>query len=103
MKWQDSYDGWLIELILLLEGYTFNYWMPNEQIAISNNHICPKLYQAVRAARKRAKLESTSWAIISFLNESCQNFYLSYEEHIALINSIYDFISSVTKNENPDS
>ena len=102
MKCQDSYHGWLIELIPLAEGYAFKCWMADEQIGISNNHIYPQLYQAIRAARKRAKLESASLALIGFLEESYKNCHLSNEEHIALINSIYDFTTSVRKLKNQD-
>ncbi|WP_414550431.1 hypothetical protein [Anabaena sp. CCY 0017] len=102
MKWQDSYHGWLIELILLPEGYAFKCWMPNEQIGISNNQIYPELYQAIRAGRKRAKLESASLALICFLEDSYENCHLSHEEHIALVNSIYEFTTSVSKFNNQD-
>ncbi|HYW18254.1 MAG TPA: hypothetical protein VE956_02900 [Nodularia sp. (in: cyanobacteria)] len=100
MKLQDSYHGWLIELIPLPEGYAFKCWMPDEHIGISNNHIYPELYQAIRAARKRAKLESASLALICFLNDAYKNCRFSDEEHIALVNLIYDFTTSGSKFKN---
>ncbi|MDB9305101.1 MULTISPECIES: hypothetical protein [Cyanophyceae] len=102
MKWQDSYHGWLIEVIPLPEGYAFKCWMPDEQIGISNNHIYPGLYQAMRAGRKRAKLESVSLALLCFLNDSYKNCHLSNEEYISLVNSIYEFTTSVSKLTNQD-
>jgi hypothetical protein len=96
MKWPDLYHGWLIELIPFPEGYAFKCWMPDEQIGISNNHIYPRLYQAMQAARTRAKLESANLAIVRFLNESYANCMISCEEHLALVNSIYNFTISVS-------
>jgi hypothetical protein len=97
MTWKDSYYGWLIELIPSSEGYAFKCWIPDKQIGISNYHIYPTLCQAMRAARKRAKLESASLALMRFLNESYNNSYLSSQEHIALAISISDFTTSAGK------
>ncbi|WP_242046548.1 hypothetical protein [Cylindrospermum sp. FACHB-282] len=96
MKEKNTYHGWVIELIPLSEGYAFKCWMPDEQIGISNNHIYPGLYQAVRAARKRVKLESASLALICFLNESYENCHLSHKECSALTSSISDFTTSAS-------
>jgi hypothetical protein len=97
MKWNNSYYGWLIELIPLPQGYVFKCWMLDEQIGITNNHIYPSPYQAIRAARKRAKLESASLALTHFLNESYKNYNLSPKEHVALVSSIFDFTTSASK------
>ncbi|RCJ42128.1 hypothetical protein A6770_07870 [Nostoc minutum NIES-26] len=97
MTWKDSYYGWLIELIPSSEGYVFKCWMPDEQIGISNYHVYPRVCQAIRAARKRAKLESASLALMGFLNESYNNCRLSSQEHIALMISISDYTASVGK------
>ncbi|WP_414545479.1 hypothetical protein [Nostoc sp. CCY0012] len=102
MNWKDSYYGWLIELIPLPEGYVFKCWMLNEQVGISNNHIYPRLSEAMRAARKRAKLESARLALIQFLNESYTNCHLSPQEHIALANSIFDLTTSAYQPQHRD-
>lgn len=103
MKYKDSYLGWLIELIPMPEGYMFKCWMPNEQIGISNYHIYPSLYQAIRAAKKRAKLESASLALIRFLNESSNNCKLNTQERVALKSSIFNFTTSASKPQIRDS
>ena len=100
IKLRDSDSGWLIELIPLSEGYVFKCWTPDEQIGISNNHAYPGLYQALKAARKRVKLESASLTIIDFLNEYYKNCNLSPQEHKYLINSISDFTTSTSKPDN---
>ncbi|WP_172642145.1 hypothetical protein [Cylindrospermum stagnale] len=97
MKEKNTYHGWVIELIPLSKGYAFKCWMPDEQIGISNNHIYPGTHQAIRAARKRVKLESASLALIRFLNESYKNCHLSPKEYLALASSISDFITSASK------
>ncbi|BAZ32848.1 hypothetical protein NIES4074_53550 [Cylindrospermum sp. NIES-4074] len=99
MENKNSYHGWLIELIPVLGGYVFKCWMLDEQIGISNNHIYPSLYQAMRAARKRAKLESASLALIDFLNESYRSSHLSFKERNALVSSIIDFTTSASKSK----
>lgn len=99
MTWKDSYYGWLIELIPCSEGYIFKCWMSDEQIGISNYHVYPSLCQAIRAAKKRAKLESASLALMRFLNESYKNSHLSSQEHIALAISISDFAASASKSK----
>ncbi|BAZ50898.1 hypothetical protein NIES4103_35210 [Nostoc sp. NIES-4103] len=103
MKCKDSYHGWLIELIPMPEGYMFKCWMSDGQIGISNYHIYPSLYQAIKAGRKRAKLESTSLALIHFLNESFKNCNLNLAEHVALVSSILDFTNSASKPQIIDS
>ncbi|YAF94263.1 MAG: hypothetical protein AB3A66_16825 [Nodularia sp. CChRGM 3473] len=102
MKWQDSYHGWLIELTPLSEGYVFKCWMPDGQIGISNNHIYPRFVQAIRAARKRIKLESASLVLIHFLDESYKNCHISSQEYIALTNSLFDFTTSASKPKERD-
>ncbi len=97
MKWKYLYHGWLIELIPLSQGYVFKCWMPDEQIGISNYHVYPQICDAIRAARKRAQLESTSLSLMRFLDESYENHYLSSKEHLALVSSIFDFTISASK------
>jgi len=99
MTWKDSYHGWVIELIPSSEGYLFKCWMPDEQIGISNNHIYPSLFDAVRAARKRVKLESVSLVLIRFINESYKQGNLSLHERLALTSSIFHFTASASKPE----
>lgn len=99
MAWKDSYYGWLIELIPSSQGYIFKCWLPNKQVEISNNHIYPSLFDAIRAARKRVKLESANLVLIQFINESYQNGNLSLQEHLDLTSSIFNFTASASKPE----
>jgi hypothetical protein len=99
MTWQDSYHGWLIELIPSSQGYLFKCWLPDEQIGISNNYIYPSLFDAVRGARQRVKLESASLVLIQFINESYENGNLSLNEHLALTSSVFNFTASASKPE----
>jgi hypothetical protein len=93
------YAGWMIELIPSSGGYIFQCWIPGEQIGISNRRIYPTPLKALVAAKKRAKLESTSLALIKFLNQSFKTRNLDPDEHIALTSSIFDFVAWSDKPE----
>ncbi|WGV25588.1 hypothetical protein [Halotia branconii] len=97
MKWKYLYHGWLIELIPLSQGYVFKCWMLDEQIGISNYHVYPQICDAIRAAKTRAQLESTSLSLTRFLDTSYENHYLSSQEHLALVSSISNFTISASK------
>lgn len=97
MTWKDSYYGWLIELIPSSQGYLFKCWLPNEQLGISNNYIYPTLFDAVRAARQRVKLESASLTLIQFISESHHHGIISLPEYMALTSSILNFTASASK------
>jgi hypothetical protein len=101
MNWKDSYYGWLIELIPQSEGFVFKCWMLDEQIGISNNQIYPRVFDAMKAARNRAKLESARLAIIQFLNESYGYGKITPQEHMALATSIFELTTyrDVSANE----
>jgi hypothetical protein len=103
MKLHDLYYGWLIELTPVSKGYVFKCWMPDQQIGISNYQIYPSLSQAIRAARKRAKLESVRLSLIHFLNESYQECNLTAHEHSSLLNSIFEYISASNQSKINDS
>ncbi|WP_413173404.1 hypothetical protein [Anabaena azotica] len=102
MKCKYLYYGWLIELIPLSKGYIFKCWMPNEEIGISNNHIYPSLFQAIMAARTRAKIESVRLSLLNFLTESYDNFQLTSQEYMTLKNSVIDFATVATQLEMQD-
>ncbi|MDB9459170.1 hypothetical protein PN480_12065 [Dolichospermum circinale CS-1225] len=91
IKLQYPYYGWLIEIIPSSKGYIFQCWIEDEQIAISDNHVYHSKSQAVRAAKKRAKLESTTFAIIQLLHEFNENYHINAQEYTSLLNSIVRF------------
>lgn len=99
MTFKEFYEGWLIELIPSPGGYTFQCWIPEEQIGISDRRVYPTQQRASAAAKKRAKLESASLALVKFLNQSYQSSCLNPDEHVALTNSIFNFISWNSKPE----
>ena len=93
------YAGWLIELVPSPGGYIFQCWIPGEQAGISDRQIYPTQFKALVAAKKRAKLESASLALINFLNQSFQTCNLNSDEHVALTSSIFDFVAWSDKPE----
>lgn len=97
MTWKDSYRGWVIELIPSSQGYLFKCWIPHAQIGISNNHIYPSPIDAIKAARKRVRLESASLVLIQFINESHEKGNISIKEHLALTSSVFDFTASASQ------
>jgi hypothetical protein len=87
------YAGWEIELIPSSGGYMFQCWIPGEQIGISDRQIYSTQFKALLAAKKRAKLESASLALIKFLNQSFKACNLDQDEHVALASSVFDFVA----------
>jgi hypothetical protein len=92
------HHGWLIDLIPEPNGYSFYCWDSQQGIAISDSRVYPSLQKTLASARHRADLESVNLALTGFLNEICGNcYYLTAEDHTALISSIAEFIQSATQ------
>lgn len=97
MNIQEAYHGWLIELIPEQTGYSFQCWLTEERIAISDRKTYATSEQALVVAKMRADLEAVSWAMLRFLNEVYGHCYISFKEHGALASSISEFVISASK------
>jgi len=87
-----DYHGWQIELILEMQGYSFQCWRVDGSEGISDCLVYATSEQALAAARRRADLESACLALLRFLNDiGGQNYYLTRDDRDALSRSILEY------------
>ena len=60
---KELYHGWHIELLPEATGYSFQCWLPNDRLAVSDRSLYPTLESARSAAQTRADLEAVRWAL----------------------------------------
>lgn len=94
---KELYHGWLIEVVLEPEGYSFQCWLPGEMMAVGDRQIYATVEEATLAARVRADLESLRWSLNRFLAEMHQLNRLSFNEQYALSNSITVFVKTLSR------
>lgn len=102
IKFKQFYHGWFIELIPTPTGYLFQCWMPDEKTGFSDRQIYPNFVQALKAAKRRAELETMNLALLDFLNQSYRSCNLSPQEYMALQQSIFTFVKQVSNTDMQD-
>lgn len=102
MTKKKPYHGWLIEVVPQQIGYTFQCWLPNEMVGVSDYQTYPNLESAFVAAQKRADLEAVRLAL-----RHCQSTLhcgdLDFEEYLTLADLILGVAPSHEKAVEPAS
>jgi hypothetical protein len=87
MQHRSFYHGWLIELDQQSWGYSFQCWLPNEWLGVSDRVLYPSTTAALAAAQSRADLEAARLAL-----EHCYSTFqqgeLPYEDYLTLTDLI---------------
>lgn len=91
---KEFYHGWLIELIPTLDGYSFQCWLPEEMVAVSDRQTYSTLEQALTVAKMRADSEAVCWVLAERLYEYYEQKMLSLEEYASMLESVVRFVSS---------
>ncbi len=88
------YHGWLIELIPMLDGYSFQCWLPEEMVGVSDRHTYSTVEQALTVAKTRADLEAVSWVLAELLFDYYEQKIISLEEYAGLLESVVRFVTA---------
>lgn len=89
---EESYHGWMVRVAQEQTGYTFQCWMSERQVGVTDARYYSTVEQALYAGRLRADLESVRLSLTAFLHGKLQRLLLNAEEQHALENSIAQYI-----------
>jgi hypothetical protein len=91
---EEFYHGWMIQVAQEHIGYTFQCWMSEQQIGVTDAQCYSTFEQAVSAGRFRADLESVRLSLTTFLRGKLHFLLLNSDERNALENSIAQYIDT---------
>ncbi|HEY9625459.1 MAG TPA: hypothetical protein V6C78_34385 [Crinalium sp.] len=91
---EEFYHGWVIRVAQEQVGYTFQCWMSEQQISVTDAQPYLTFEHAFRAGRWRADLESVRLSLTTFLHGKLHRLLLNADERSALENSIAQYIDT---------
>ena len=91
---EEFYHGWVIQVAQEHAGYTFQCWMSDQQVGVTDAQSYATLEHALRAGRLRADLESVRLSLTAFLHGKLKLLLLNPDERNALENSIAQYIDT---------
>lgn len=95
---EEFYHGWIIQVAHQSVGYTFQCWMSEKYIGVTDAQHYSTFDQALQAGRLRADLECVRLSLTNFLRGKLKVLLLYPDEQNALENSIAQYID-VAKNQ----
>lgn len=97
MAKESFYHGWWIEVAQEQGGYSFQCYMLEQPLSVTDTQSYPTLEQAFRAGKLRADLESVRLSLTNFLRGKLQLLLLNSDERNALENSISQYIETAKR------